>query len=168
MLSDRTSSLRTALASIRPDVDCTPTSRTLPWRRYLPTAEKKTIQRVREGRQNARGRGSCCGCHGSKVVFCNLLKLACGTYFLGLPRVPSKTSNLSNFKTAKQRYSSALHTVLLVVLEHTSTFLAVAICTFFSCFTNFAFPFHTSAYFSFGTITLIIIHILILVSRCVS
>ena len=56
--------------------------------------------------------------------------------------------------------SSALHAVLLVVLEHPRTFLAAVICTVSSCFTNFAFPSHTtSAYSSFGTITLIIIYI---------
>ena len=41
--------------------------------------------------------------------------------------------------------SSALNTVFLVVLEHRSTFLATVICTASSCFTNFAFPSHTSA-----------------------
>ena len=63
--------------------------------------------------------------------------------------------------------SSSLNTVLLVVLEHRSIFLAAVICIVFSSwFTNFAFPSHTSAYSNFGTITFLRIHILILVSRC--
>ena len=58
----------------------------------------------------------------------------------------------------------ALSTVLLVVLEHPGTFLAAVVCTVSSCLTNFAFPSHSSpAYSSFGTITLIRIHLLILV-----
>ena len=48
--------------------------------------------------------------------------------------------------------SSALNTVLLVVLELRTMFLAAVICTVFSCFTNFAFPFH-SAYSRFDTVT---------------
>ena len=49
--------------------------------------------------------------------------------------------------------SSALNTVLLVVLEHHSIFLAAIICTVSNCFTNFAFPSHSSpAYSNFGTI----------------
>ena len=60
--------------------------------------------------------------------------------------------------------SSGLDTVLLVVLEHPSIFLAAVICAVSSCFTNFAFPSYTSpAYSSFGTITFIGTHILILV-----
>ena len=62
--------------------------------------------------------------------------------------------------------SSALTTVLLVVLQHPSIFLAAVICTVFSCFTNFAFPSHASpAYSNFDTITFIKTHLLILVSR---
>ena len=66
--------------------------------------------------------------------------------------------------------SSALDIVLLVVLEHPSTFLDSVICTDFQLFYQLrAFPSHVSpAYSSFGTITLIRIHILILVSRCES
>ena len=66
--------------------------------------------------------------------------------------------------------NSALNTVLLVVLEHPSTFLpVVAICTVSSSFTNFAFRSHTSpAYSSYCTVIFIGIHILILVSRCKS
>ena len=61
--------------------------------------------------------------------------------------------------------SSALDTVLLVVLEHPSMCLAAVTCTVSSCFTNFAFPSHSSpAYSNLGTTTLIRIHILILVS----
>ena len=64
--------------------------------------------------------------------------------------------------------SSPLHTLLLVVLEHPSTFSAAVICSVSSWFANCAFPPHTSpAYYSFGTITFIIVHILILVSSCV-
>ena len=64
--------------------------------------------------------------------------------------------------------SSALDIVLLVVLEHPSTLLAAVFGTVSSCFTNFVFPSHTSpAYSSFGTITLIRIHLL-LASRCES
>ena len=63
--------------------------------------------------------------------------------------------------------SSALNTVILVVFEHPSTFLAAVIYTVSSCSTNFAFPSHTTrSYSHFGAITLIIIHILILVPRC--
>ena len=58
--------------------------------------------------------------------------------------------------------SSALNTVLLVILEHLVIFVAAVICTVSACFTNFAFPSHTSpAYSSFGTITFIRIHLLI-------
>ena len=47
---------------------------------------------------------------------------------------------------------SALTTVLLVVLQHLSSFfLAAVICTASICSTNFAFPSHASAYYSFGT-----------------
>ena len=63
----------------------------------------------------------------------------------------------------------SLNIVLLVVLEHPlSIFLAAVICIVFCCFrTDFAFPSYTSpAYFNFGTITLIRLHLPILVSRC--
>ena len=64
---------------------------------------------------------------------------------------------------------SVLSTVLLVVLEHPSTFLGAVICTVSGCFTNFAFPSHIPpAYSSFDTTTFIRIHVLILVSRCES
>ena len=43
---------------------------------------------------------------------------------------------------------SALNAILLVVLEHPSTFLAAIICAVSSCFTNFAFPAHTSPAYS--------------------
>ena len=58
--------------------------------------------------------------------------------------------------------------LLLVVLEHPSTFLAAVICTSSSCFTNLVFSSHTPTCSSFGTITFIRIHRLILVSRCES
>ena len=49
--------------------------------------------------------------------------------------------------------SSALNTVLLVVLEQPSIFLAAVICTVSSCFTKIAFPSDTSpANSNFGTI----------------
>ena len=53
--------------------------------------------------------------------------------------------------------SFALHTVLLIVLEHPGIFFAAVICTFFSsCFTRFAFPSHMSpAHSSFGIIYII-------------
>ena len=62
--------------------------------------------------------------------------------------------------------SSALNTLLLVVLEHPGAFLAAITCIVSSCFTNIAFPSHTSAYYNFGTITFTRIHILNPVSRC--
>ena len=50
--------------------------------------------------------------------------------------------------------SSALSTVLLVVLEHLGILFAVVICAVPNCFTSFAFPSHISpAYSIFGTIT---------------
>ena len=50
--------------------------------------------------------------------------------------------------------SSAPNTVLLVILEHPSIFLAAVICTVSSCFTNFACPSYTSpACSNFGTVT---------------
>ena len=58
--------------------------------------------------------------------------------------------------------------ILLVVLGHPNTCLVAVVCTVSSCSTNFAFSSHTSACSSFGTITFIRIHILILVSRCES
>ena len=57
----------------------------------------------------------------------------------------------------------ALNTVVLVVLEHPSIFLAVVICTVSSCIANFAFPSHTSpACSNFGAITFIRLYILML------
>ena len=44
--------------------------------------------------------------------------------------------------------SSALDTVIPVVLEHPSIFLAAVVCTVSNCFTNFTFPFHTSPAYS--------------------
>ena len=74
----------------------------------------------------------------------------------------------SLFVLSGYRPSSALDIVLLV-LEHPSIFLAAAICTVSSCFTNFAFPSYTTpAYPHFGTIILMKVHISILVSRCES
>ena len=67
--------------------------------------------------------------------------------------------------------SSALNTVLLVAREHLVFFLAAVIRTVSNCYTNFAFPSRDSpAYFSFGTVTIIWIHlsILLIVSRCES
>ena len=64
--------------------------------------------------------------------------------------------------------SSALTSVLPVVLEHPNTFVAAVICIVSSCFSNFAFPSHTYAYSSFGTFTFIRIRILLLVSWCES
>ena len=62
--------------------------------------------------------------------------------------------------------------VLLLILYY-SWYLSILVTiqllpsALFPVFTNSAFPPHTSlAYYSFGTITLIIIHILILVSKC--
>ena len=94
------------------------------------------------------------------------------TYFLAyyfiLPFQLSHVSVLSGY-IPSSAINSALNTVLLVVLEHPSIFLASAICTASSCLTNFAFPSHISpAYSNFGTITLVRIHLLILVSRCES
>lgn len=100
MLSDRRSSLRTALASIRPDADCTPTRRTLPWRRYLPNKQnecvmgvsyiftnppedkikkkKKTMQRVRADRHtvvtHADEARATVTTAATLVVFCNRMK----------------------------------------------------------------------------------------------
>ena len=55
--------------------------------------------------------------------------------------------------------NSVFSAVLLVVLEHPSIFLVAVICTVSGCFTNFAFPSHTSpAYANFGTITFIRMH----------
>ena len=74
-----------------------------------------------------------------------------------------------NFVTSLFVFKWVHSQFLLVVLEHPSTFLAAAICTVSSCFTNCAFPSHTSpAYSSFGTITFIRIHLLVLVTRCES
>ena len=59
--------------------------------------------------------------------------------------------------------------VLLLILYYSSyvSILAAAICTVSSCFTDLAFPSHSSpAYPSFGTIILIRKHPLILLSRC--
>ena len=75
----------------------------------------------------------------------------------------------SPFVSSGYTPSSALITVSLVVLEHPSIFLAHVTRAVSSCFTNFAFPSHTPpAYSSFGTVTVIEIHILIQVSRCES
>ena len=65
--------------------------------------------------------------------------------------------------------SPALNTLLLVVLEHPSTFSAAVIRTVSTCLTDFAFSSHASpAHSSFGTITFIRKYILILVPRCES
>ena len=91
--------------------------------------------------------------------------------FLAYSSLYIAISTFSRFYLFSSGYipTSSLNTVLLVVLEHPSIFLAAVICTVFQLFSNFAFPSHTSpAYSSFGTITFIKIHILILLSRCES
>ena len=58
---------------------------------------------------------------------------------------------------------SSDHNIVLQVLGLLRTFSAAVISTVSNCCTSFAFPSHSSpAYFSFGTITFIRIHLLIL------
>ena len=76
-------------------------------------------------------------------------------------------SRLYQFHVSGYIPSSAISTVLLVVLEHPSTLLAAAMCTVSGCRTNFAFPSRTFLHVLdvFDTITFIRILILYLVIR---
>ena len=65
-----------------------------------------------------------------------------------------------NFLTCLLFSSGYIHFPVLIIVLY---YLAAAACTVPSCFTSFVFPSHTLAYSSFGNITLIRKHILILV-----